>query len=248
MTVNKEQISIINTKGNRYYLIPGLPEPLPSVTSILSTISKPSLISWEKEVAIDYARVNISKYIKNIEDKNLDGLHEIFENAKNQPNFIKTKAGEFGTKAHKFIELLLQKNVDADVQTNMKWIYKNFNDWQNEYNFKSLEEEKYLYSSKYGYAGTADSIGLVNETLFMLDWKTSKSLYIENLLQVSAYANAYTEMTGDKISNAGVLRLNKYKSGYEFKIIDDLNKYFITFRAALWLWRFINDPESSYIK
>lgn len=248
MTVNKEQISIINTKGNRYYLIPGLPEPLPSVTSILSTISKPGLISWEKEVAIDYARVNISKYIKNIEDKNLDGLHEIFENAKNQPNFIKTKAGEFGTKAHKFIELLLQKNVDADVQTNMKWIYKNFNDWQNEYNFKSLEEEKYLYSSKYGYAGTADSIGLVNETLFMLDWKTSKSLYIENLLQVSAYANAYTEMTGDKISNAGVLRLNKYKSGYEFKIIDDLNKYFITFRAALWLWRFINDPESSYIK
>ena len=248
MTVNKEQISIINTKGNRYYLIPGLPEPLPSVTSILSTISKPGLISWEKEVAIDYARVNISKYIKNIEDKNLDGLHEIFENAKNQPNFIKTKAGEFGTKAHKFIELLLQKKVDADVQTNMKWIYKNFNDWQNEYNFKSLEEEKYLYSSKYGYAGTADSIGLVNETLFMLDWKTSKSLYIENLLQVSAYANAYTEMTGDKISNAGVLRLNKYKSGYEFKIIDDLNKYFITFRAALWLWRFINDPESSYIK
>ena len=248
MTVNKEQISIINTKGNRYYLIPVLPEPLPSVTSILSTISKPGLISWEKEVAIDYARVNISKYIKNIEDKNLDGLHEIFENAKNQPNFIKTKAGEFGTKAHKFIELLLQKKVDADVQTNMKWIYKNFNDWQNEYNFKSLEEEKYLYSSKYGYAGTADSIGLVNETLFMLDWKTSKSLYIENLLQVSAYANAYTEMTGDKISNAGVLRLNKYKSGYEFKIIDDLNKYFITFRAALWLWRFINDPESSYIK
>ena len=53
MTVNKEKISIINTKGNRYYLIPGLQEPLPSVTSILSTISKPGLITWEKEVAID---------------------------------------------------------------------------------------------------------------------------------------------------------------------------------------------------
>ena len=44
------------------------------------------------------------------------------------------------------------------------------------------------------------------------------------------------------------LRLNKNKSGYEFKIIDDLNKHFITFRAVLWLWRFINDPGSSYIK
>ena len=59
MALNKEKISIINTKGYRYYLIPGLSEPLPSVTSILSTISKPGLISWEKEVAIDYARENI---------------------------------------------------------------------------------------------------------------------------------------------------------------------------------------------
>ena len=53
MALNKEKISIINNKGNRYYLIPGLSEPLPSVTSILSTISKPGLINWEKNVAID---------------------------------------------------------------------------------------------------------------------------------------------------------------------------------------------------
>jgi hypothetical protein len=55
-------------------------------------------------------------------------------------------------------------------------------------------------------------------------------------------------MTGTQITNAVVLRLNKNKSGYEFKIIDDLNKHFITFRAVLWLWRFLNDPESNYTK
>ena len=175
-------------------------------------------------------------------------MHEIFENAKQQPKFIMSQAGEFGTKAHKFIELLLQQDFDVDVPDNMKWIYKNFNDWKNEYKFSSIEQEKYLYSTQYGYAGTADSIGLVNDNLFILDWKTSKSLYIENLLQVSAYANAYTELTGNQISNAGVLRLDKNKSGYEFKIIDDLNKHFITFRAVLWLWRFLNDPDSSYSK
>ena len=224
-----QKVSIINSKGNRYYLIPGLSEPLPSVTSILSRISKPGLISWEKNVAIDYARDKISKYINNSENANTDGLHEIFENAKQQPKFIMSQAGEFGTKAHKFIELLLQQDSDIDVPANMKWIYKNFNDWKNEYKFSSIEQEKYLYSTQYGYAGTADSIGLVNDNLFILDWKTSKSLYIENLLQVSAYANAYTELTGNQISNAGVLRLDKNKSGYEFKIIDDLNKHFITF-------------------
>tara|TARA_B100000686_G_scaffold345176_1_gene429238 strand:+ start:3681 stop:4427 length:747 start_codon:yes stop_codon:yes gene_type:complete len=248
MALNKEKISIINNKGNRYYLIPGLSEPLPSVTSILSTISKPGLINWEKNVAIDYAKDKISKYISNTENTNLDGLHEIFENAKEQPKFIMSKAGEFGSKAHKFIELLLEQDFNVDVPNNMKWIYKNFNDWKNEYNFNSIEQEKYLYSAKYGYAGTADSIGLVDENLFILDWKTSKSLYIENLLQVSAYANAYSELTGNQISNAGVLRLDKNKTGYEFKIIDDLEKHFITFRAVLWLWRFLNDPNSSYSK
>tara|TARA_B100000029_G_scaffold237854_1_gene234924 strand:- start:13066 stop:13812 length:747 start_codon:yes stop_codon:yes gene_type:complete len=248
MELNKEKISIINSKGNRYYLIPGLSEPLPSVTSVLNTISKPGLISWEKNVAIDYAREKISKYISNTENTNLDGLHEIFENAKEQPKFIMSKAGEFGTKAHEFIELLLQQNFDVDVPSNMKWIYKNFNDWKNEYNFNNIEQEKYLYSTKYGYAGTADSIGLINDNLFILDWKTSKGLYIEHLLQVSAYANAYTELTGNQIANAGVLRLDKNQSGYEFKIIDDINKHFITFRAVLWLWRFLNDPDSSYTK
>ena len=45
---NKSEISIINDKGSRYYLIPGVSEPLPSVTSILSMIAKPGLIKWEK--------------------------------------------------------------------------------------------------------------------------------------------------------------------------------------------------------
>ena len=53
---NKSEISIINDKGSRYYLIPGVSEPLPSVTSILSMIAKPGLIKWEKNVALDYIR------------------------------------------------------------------------------------------------------------------------------------------------------------------------------------------------
>ena len=146
-----------------------------------------------------------------------------YENAKKQPNFIKTKAGEFGSKAHKFIELLLNQNFNVDVPSNMKWIYKNFNAWKNEYNFKSFEQEKYLYSSKYGYGGTADSIGLVNENLFILDWKTSKKIdtkgfknkkgthpitkelqdckFVHYSFQLSFYRYLLEEYYGLKISN-----------------------------------------------
>ena len=55
-------------------------------------------------------------------------------------------------------------------------------------------------------------------------------------------------MTGKPINSAGVLRLEKRKTGYEFKQIDNISKHFVTFRAVLWLWRFINDPESDYLK
>ncbi len=129
----------------------------------------------------------------------------------------------------------------------MNWIHKNFNKWLDDYNFKSIELEKSLHSTKYGYAGTADAVGYINDSLIVLDWKTSTSLYYENLLQASAYASAYGESTGNKVKKAGVLRLEKRKSGYEFKQIDDISKHFITFRAVLWLWRSVNDPESSYL-
>ena len=56
---NKSEISIINDKGSRYYLIPGVSVPLPSVTSILSMIAKPGLIKWEKNVALDYVKHRI---------------------------------------------------------------------------------------------------------------------------------------------------------------------------------------------
>jgi len=242
---NKSEISIINSKGSRFYLIPGVSEPMPSVTSILSMIAKPGLIKWEKNVALDYVR---SKLINKTDQSTTDGIESIIENASKHPRFIMNKAGEFGTDAHTYIEnLLSQTSTNMEIPKNMDWIHKNFNKWLDDYNFKSIELEKSIHSIKYGYAGTADAVGYIDDSLIVLDWKTSTSLYYENLLQASAYANAYGELTGNIVKKAGVLRLEKRKSGYEFKQIDDISKHFITFRAVLWLWRSINDPESNYL-
>jgi len=241
---NKSEISIINSKGSRFYLIPGVSEPMPSVTSILSMIAKPGLIKWHKNIALDYIR---SKLINKTDQSTTDGIESIIENASKHPEFKMNRAGQFGTEAHAYIENLLQTNKPEEIPENMKWIHKNFNQWLEDYNFKSIELEKSIHSIKYGYAGTADAVGYIDDSLIVLDWKTSTRLYYENLLQASAYANAYGELTGNIVKKAGVLRLEKAKSGYEFKQIDDISKHFITFRAVLWLWRSVNDPESSYL-
>ncbi len=242
---NKSEISVINDKGSRYYLIPGVEEPLPSVTSILSTVAKPGLIKWEKNIALDYVR---SKLNNKSEDSNDISVETLIEEASKHPDFIKNKAGEFGSEAHEYIENYLKSGKIDEIPSNMKWVHTNFTKWLNDYNFKSIELEKSLHSVKYGYAGTADAIGFIGDNLVILDWKTSTNLYLENLLQVSAYANAYSELTGKEINSAGVLRVEKRKTGYEYKQVDDISKHFITFRAVLWLWRFINDPNSKYLK
>ena len=242
---NKSEISIINDKGSRYYLIPGVSVPLPSVTSILSMIAKPGLIKWEKNVALDYVK---SKLNNITDDTHSLDIESLIENASKHPKFIMNKAGEFGSEAHQYIEELLKNKESQEIPSNMKWIHTNFTKWLNDYSFKSIELEKSVHSIKYGYAGTADAIGYINDSLVILDWKTSTNMYLENLLQVCAYANAYEELTGKNVNSAGVLRLEKRKTGYEYKQIDNISKHFITFRAVLWLWRFINDPESDYLK
>jgi len=100
MALNKEKISIINTKGYRYYLIPGLSEPLPSVTSILSTISKPGLISWEKEVAIDYARENIVPPTINLNEPDSECDLNYTPNKSLHKNLFYTMSNSFGFGGH----------------------------------------------------------------------------------------------------------------------------------------------------
>ena len=120
---NKSEISIINDKGSRYYLIPGVSEPLPSVTSILSMIAKPGLIKWEKNVALDYIR---SKLNNITDDINSLGIDSLIEDASKHPNFIKNKAGEFGSEAHQYIEDLLKQETAPEIPSNMKWVHTNF--------------------------------------------------------------------------------------------------------------------------
>ena len=105
---NKSEISVINDKGSRYYLIPGVEEPLPSVTSILSTVAKPGLIKWEKNIALDFVR---SKLNNKSADSNDISVETLIEEASKHPDFIKNKAGEFGSEAHEYIENYLKSKL-----------------------------------------------------------------------------------------------------------------------------------------
>lgn len=74
----------------------------------------------------------------------------------------------------------------------------------------------YLVSERHKYAGTADLICLIDDVLWIIDFKTgSKS--IDHGLQLAAYRQAYKEMTGHKARTACLYLTDKTKRGWSWK-------------------------------
>lgn len=95
------------------------------------------------------------------------------------------------------------------------------------YKFKSMYSELVVYSKKHNYAGTLDNIGSIYissayHPLVMVDWKSSKAIYPEYILQLAAYFFAYKEMhpnTG--IKKAWIVRFKKDEKG---KVLPEIKK------------------------
>ena len=105
--------------------------------------------------------------------------------------------------------------------------------------------EVFVYSEKYKYAGAMDAVGWRHlpdgtKSFVALDWKTSKASRAEYALQLAAYAKAFEELQGVKVSEAWVVRFDKTKPSFEVKKVLEIDRSFSTFLAALQLWRFFN--------
>lgn len=102
-----------------------------------------------------------------------------------------------------------------------------------------------LYSWEHGFGGTTDAVytgGQFGSKKVMVDYKTSKDIYLSFYAQLSAYYTAWHEMSEEKIDAIAVLRLyvdSAGKPSYQFKMIDneeEIRSYFQDFLACSRLW------------
>jgi hypothetical protein len=95
-------------------------------------------------------------------------------------------------------------------------------DWMTRHQVKWLGTERKIYSRSSKYAGTMDGSCFASscsdklccpeaftDRFTIVDWKTSNNLYIEYILQISAYKHAYEEETGEFFQDGWVIRLGK---------------------------------------
>ncbi|GAI11293.1 unnamed protein product [marine sediment metagenome] len=158
----------------------------PRVTRIKSIISNPGLVNWRLTVG------------------------------RKKANEIMKVRGEFGSRAHKLIQLTLAgRDVNININDNeMRKTIELFYDFLDEHDIRVKLLEQRLWfklTEKYKYAGTADFIGYVDGKLMLLDWKTSKAIYPDMWLQLAAYVVAFENLTNEKIDSCGILQIRDGK-------------------------------------
>lgn len=146
------------------------------------------------------------------------------------------KAGRFGTAVHKATELFDEGTLDFEsLDVALIPYLEGWKKFLTDTKFELLESES-IVASKLGFAGTYDRVGYFNKKLTLLDIKTTAIVPKTTCLQLSAYTQAFQEMTGKHIEQRICVRLKPM--GYTIDQFHDQLYDFLIFKKFLdvYLW------------
>ena len=228
----------------RFYPVDGL--ELPSVTTFLGIIDKSGpLTHWavnKERQAIELALLEVLTGTDG-SDPNaiLKAMDRALKGAKAMVR-EKDKAAAIGTAAHAWVEWRTRTLLGEDAGDEPKipdasqWACEAWDTWRNEVDFTPLMVERVVTCKDCGYAGTTDWIGKVRGRMTLGDTKTSKGIYPEMFLQVTAYRHA-ARVNGIETEQAMILRLPKVETDPAFEAMVAPEIPIRAVQAALTLWR-----------
>lgn len=206
-------------------------------TSALGVISKPALMYWAVNQAIEHLQ-GIMKPGKSYDEME---IRSMLLDAKGAHRKKKETAADMGTFVHKWCEdWIAGLNPEVPVNPELKNATDQFLKWVSEHHVEFLLSEKVVYSKLYNYAGTMDFLAKIDGKLTVGDFKTSSGIWDEYFFQVAAYQQAYEEEYPEaKIDGQMIIRIGKDAS-FEIKEISSRDEYILNreaFVAALILYR-----------
>ena len=133
------------------------------------------------------------------------------------PRKTSEEACTIGTVTHDLIEhwIMGQDNYEADEGVDDLTVIeaseglREYIKWSEETQVDYLESEIRLISEEYQFGGTADSIAMIDGETVLIDFKTSKGVYTEHIIQLGAYRQIIEETTDYKIDRCMVIRIAK---------------------------------------
>ena len=243
--------------GTRLYSVDGYDEDFPSVTTVLQVMDKPWLAPWKTNLMMGkfrsefidrynrLVRLGVSPWPSNegrAGELALPWLDSMLEKAKARPDEVRDAAAEFGTMAHAAIELLCRYGHRTD-SPDMQRVLEAFEEWQDSSGLTIELSEVMVWHPDEHYAGGIDAVARTEDgELVVIDFKTG-GLYDEAAYQLSAYAVALEELTGEPVKHAWVVRIprdepEEGKPAFQAKKLHDIEGAYATFYWALQLWKY----------
>jgi hypothetical protein len=169
----------VNKKSGRIYVDDENNE-YPSITSVLSILSKDAIMKWRARVGEEEANRVSSRAIKRG-----NKVHDMLENY-----VLNSYVSPTTHEAADLIALENFNSIKPIIDENLSKVYAT---------------EKRMYSKHLGVAGTVDCVGVWNNKISIIDWKTSnkfkKKEWVTNyFMQCCAYAIMWEERTGTPIT------------------------------------------------
>lgn len=166
---------------------------------------------------------------------------EIIKEAKNADRAVSQEAADIGTICHAYAELysvgkineanaILQEVKDVPTFHLIKSCVDKYIEWEKTNKGILVHAEAIVASPKYLFSGKFDRLDRVGKKLILRDYKTSKDIFLDQYIQLAAYAIAIKEWLGLNVEGLEVLRFGKDDGAFETLLIDD-PKEILMFKA-----------------
>ena len=111
----------------------------------------------------------------------------------------------------------------------------------------SLESKAFeIFSKKLKVAGRVDCIAKIRDEIYIIDWKSSRSIHPSYYLQLAAYAQAVEEMTNLKIENTAILQMGaSNKDHYRFSEEPNWKENLKVFKSIYETWTYDHRKEGA---
>jgi hypothetical protein len=242
---NGEVILTFAEKSHRYKVSDsgGKPVHCPSVTTILNVLAKPALVEWGVKCACNYVEDNLKLLISG-DSFSVQDVFKIVTAARTAHDRTRQEAADIGTSVHDWLAaswlFTLGRGPQPEIPKDEKVqnCIEAATDWFVQHKIRPLKIEEAQYSRIHKFCGRPDFIGYIDDTLSVLDYKSTKFIYPEVALQMTAYGYMHEEEFGENPATRWALRLDKETGEFEARKYspETFNLDWETFKACFLIY------------
>ncbi len=215
------------------------------VTKVIDVLDKKALNKYRENLILKMVREILNEAVsagKKITEAFIDDL--VFR-AGNEADRIMREAAGVGNQIHSVINGIYKGEI-YNLELFSRKIYCGVNSaikFQKDTGFKTISSEETLFCEKLLIAGTPDRVGMLDDALTVLDYKSGKSIWKTGQLQTATYRYLWFVKTGEWAKKTIVIHLSTTKIDYriywqdltKLEIEDNWKTYLHLLSALRWV-------------